>query len=56
VVTYSQSDANTYSEISRVATSAGGRTGVFIPELKELLVAIPRKGSQDAFVQIYQVQ
>src|SRR5258708_26389285 len=39
VVTYSQSDADTYSEISRVSTSAGGRTGLFIPELKELLVA-----------------
>jgi hypothetical protein len=29
---------------------------LFISKLKELLVAIPRKGSQDAFVQIYQVQ
>jgi YVTN family beta-propeller protein len=56
VVTYSQSDANTYSEISRIATSAGGRTGLFIPELKKLLVAIPRRGSEDAFVQVYLVQ
>ena len=56
VVTYSQSNANTYSEISRVSTSAGGRTGLFIPELRELLVAIPRKGSQDAFVQVFRVQ
>jgi DNA-binding beta-propeller fold protein YncE len=56
VVTYRQSNANTYSEISRIATSAGGRTGLFIPELKELLVAIPRKGSEDAFVQVYLVQ
>jgi hypothetical protein len=28
---------------------------LFISKLKELL-AIPRKGNQDAFVQIYQVQ
>jgi DNA-binding beta-propeller fold protein YncE len=56
VVTYSQTNANTYSEISRVPTSAGGRTGLFIPELRELLVAIPRKGSQDAFVQVFRVQ
>ena len=56
VVTYRQSNTNTYSEISRIATSAGGRTGLFIPELKELLVAIPRKGSEDAFVQVYLVQ
>jgi YVTN family beta-propeller protein len=56
VATYSQSNANMYSEISRIATSAGGRTGLFIPELKELLVAIPREGNEDAFVQFYLVQ
>jgi DNA-binding beta-propeller fold protein YncE len=56
VVTYNQANANTYSEISRIPTSTGGRTGLFIPELGKLLVAIPRKGSQDAFVQVYQVQ
>jgi DNA-binding beta-propeller fold protein YncE len=55
VVTYTQSDANRYLEISRIPT-AGGRTGLFIPQLKELLVAIPRKGNQDASVQVYQVQ
>jgi hypothetical protein len=38
------------------ATSAGGRTGLFISELKGLLVAIPRKGIQDALVRVYQVQ
>ena len=43
VVTYSQTDANKYPEISRLPTADGGRTGLFIPELKELLVAIPIK-------------
>jgi DNA-binding beta-propeller fold protein YncE len=56
VVTYSQSDANTYSEISRIATGPGGRTGLFIPELSQLLVATPRNDSEDAAVQVYQVQ
>jgi len=41
---------------SLLPVHALGPTGLFIPELKELLVAIPRKGNQDAFVQIYQVQ
>jgi DNA-binding beta-propeller fold protein YncE len=56
VVTYSQSDANTYSEISRIGTGPGGRTGLFIPELSQLLVATPRNDSEDAAVQVYQVQ
>ena len=55
VVIYDQSDANTYSENSRLATSPGARTGLFIPELSELLVAVPRKGNQDAFVAVYEV-
>jgi len=56
VVTYTQSDANTYSEISRIATGPGGRTGLFIPELGLLLIATPRNDSKDAVVLIYQVQ
>jgi DNA-binding beta-propeller fold protein YncE len=56
IVTYSQSSPDQYTEVSRLSTGPGGRTGLFIPELKELLVAIPSKGSQDASLQIYQVQ
>jgi len=56
IVTYTQSDANTYSEISRISTGPGGRTGLFIPEQSLLLVAIPRSDSKDAAVLVYQVQ
>ena len=56
VVTYTQSNADAYSEISRVATGPGGRTGLFIPEQGLLLVATPRNGSKDAAVMVYQVQ
>jgi DNA-binding beta-propeller fold protein YncE len=56
VVTYIQSDANTYSEISRFATGPGGRTGLFIPEQGLLLVATPHNDSKDAAVLVYQVQ
>lgn len=56
VVTYKQSDANTYTEISRIATGPGGRTGLFIPELGLLLVATPRNDRQDAAIQVFQVQ
>jgi DNA-binding beta-propeller fold protein YncE len=56
IVTYSQSSPNQYTEVNRLSTGPGGRTGLLVPELKELLVAIPSKGSQDASLQIYQVQ
>jgi DNA-binding beta-propeller fold protein YncE len=56
IVTYSQSGPDQYAEVNRLTTDPGGRTGLFIPELKELLGAIPSKGSQDASLQIYQVQ
>jgi|CZKF01.1.fsa_nt_gi hypothetical protein len=53
---YSQSDANTYTEISRIATGPGGRTGLFIPEQSLLLVATPRNDNKDATLLVYQVQ
>ena len=56
VVTYSQSGANQYKEINRLETGWGGRTGLFIPELKELLVAIPNQGKQGASLRVFQVQ
>ncbi len=56
IVTYSQSSPDQYAEVNRLSTGPGGRTGLFVPELKELLVAIPSKGNQDASLQIYQVQ
>ncbi len=56
VAIYSQNTPNEYTEIARVHTGAGGRTGLFIPEEKELLVAIPLKGTKDASVQVFRVQ
>lgn len=56
IVTYSQANPDQYSEINRLPSGPGGRTGLFVPERKELLVAIPSKGNQDASLQIYQVQ
>ncbi len=56
IFTYTQSNADTYSEISRIATGPGGRTGLFIPEQGLLLVATPPNDSKDAAVLVYQVQ
>ena len=56
VAIYSQSSPNEYAEIFRFPTAPGGRTGLLIPQLNELVVAIPAKADQAASVQIYQVQ
>jgi len=56
IVTYSQASPDHYTEMNRQSSGPGGRTGLFVPELKELLVAIPSKGNHDASLQIYQVQ
>ena len=56
IVTYSQSGPDRYTEVDRLPSGPGGRTGLFVPELKELLVAIPAQGNQNALLQVYQIQ
>ncbi len=50
-----QMDRDTYSVTGKIATAAGARTGLFIPELNSLFVAVPRRGSQDAEVRRFAV-
>lgn len=44
-----------YERLGQVATRAGARTGYFVPELRRLYVAVPRRGSADAEVRVYAV-
>jgi hypothetical protein len=50
-----QDSADQYREIQKVPTAAGARTGLFVPELGKLLVAVPHRGSQVAEVRVYDV-
>jgi len=50
-----QQDANHYQTLARIPTAAGARTGLFVPELNELFVAVPRRGAQLAEVRIFAV-
>jgi hypothetical protein len=50
-----QQDANHYQAMARIPTAAGARTGLFVPELNELFVAVPRRGAQLAEVRIFAV-
>lgn len=51
---FRQQDADHYERIARVSTSAGARTGLFVPSLNRLFVAVPHRGSQAAKVLVYQ--
>lgn len=47
---FQELDPDHYREISRVATAAGGRTSLWVPEIDRLFVAVPRGAGQDARV------
>ena len=51
-----QSDANSYRVSNSIETDAGARTGLFVAELDELFVALPRRGSKTAEIRGYKVE
>jgi hypothetical protein len=51
-----QADTDTYQPSSRVATTDGARTGVFVSELDSLFVGVPHHGSQQAEIRCFQVR
>ena len=50
-----QQDADHYRNLARIPTAAGARTSFFSPELGRLYLAVPRRGSQKAELQVYEV-
>jgi DNA-binding beta-propeller fold protein YncE len=48
-----QSNADTYKLGPRVDTAAGARTGLFVPDLDTLFVAVPHRGAQAAEIRAY---
>jgi DNA-binding beta-propeller fold protein YncE len=51
-----QTDADTYKILAKIDTAGGARTGFFIPEQDELLVAVPHRGSQSAEIRVYHIE
>jgi DNA-binding beta-propeller fold protein YncE len=51
-----QRDADHYEVVERVPTSAGARTGLFVPTLSTLFVAAPARGASVAQVRVYEVR
>ncbi|MDE1920423.1 MAG: YncE family protein [Candidatus Omnitrophica bacterium] len=56
IYVFKQIDADHYRFISKISTGRGARTSLFVPETKQLFVAIPRQGDQPAVIQIYEVK
>jgi glutamine cyclotransferase len=51
-----QTDPNNYRRSSETETATGARTGLFVPELDTLFIAVPHHGSQQAEVRVYHVE
>ena len=49
----SQQDADHYERMTRIPTSSGARTGLWVPELNRLYVAIPHPAPQQAEIRVY---
>ena len=53
VTVLQQQDADHYRQIQKLQTAAGARTGLFVPELGKLFVAVPHRGAQRAEVRVF---
>ena len=48
-----QSNPDSYKTLATVDTAAGARTGLWVPELDTLFVAVPHRGTQRAEIRFY---
>jgi WD40 repeat protein len=47
---------DTYQSVSRIFTSIGARTSLYIPELNQIVVAAPAASGKDAQLMVYQIK
>ena len=50
-----QQDPDHYRTVQKVTTAAGARTGLFVPELGRVFLAVPHRGAQGAEIRIFSV-
>jgi len=53
---FQQRDADHYVLVTKLSSSPGARTSLFVPELNRFYVAAPRNTSQPARVLVYEAQ
>jgi DNA-binding beta-propeller fold protein YncE len=51
-----QTDANTYKALTKINTADSARSGLFVPEMDALFIAVPHHGSQRAEIRRYQIE
>jgi len=49
-----EQDAGRFTRIAHVATAAGARTALFVPDQSRLYLAVPHRGNQKAEVRVYE--
>jgi DNA-binding beta-propeller fold protein YncE len=55
VSVFAQQDSDHYSEIARIPTVKGARTGFFSPEFGRLFVGVRRQGNTRAMIEVFEV-
>ncbi|MBI3492794.1 MAG: YncE family protein [Acidobacteria bacterium] len=53
---FQEQDATRFARIAHVATAAGARTSLFVPEQSRLYLAVPHRGNQKAEIRIYEAR
>jgi hypothetical protein len=56
ITVLAQQDANHYSLLQKLQTAPGARTGLYVPELSKLFLAVPHRGAQPAEIRMFDVQ
>jgi DNA-binding beta-propeller fold protein YncE len=51
---FQQNDADHYQTMTKIPTSSGARTSLFVPELSRFYLAVPHRGAQTAEVRVYE--
>jgi DNA-binding beta-propeller fold protein YncE len=51
---FQEQDATRFARIAHVATAAGARTSLFVPDQARLYLAVPHRGSQKAEIRIFE--
>lgn len=53
---FKQINKDNYEALPKIETHFGARTSLFVPELKQLIVAVPARSGREAQLLIYQVK
>ena len=51
-----EQEAGRFARVAHLATAAGARTSLFVPEQSRLYLAVPHRGTQKAEIRIYEAR